>query len=191
MNSKTVFLGGTRMYNSMPTDIQILLKKWIAKNYSFIVGDAPGVDTAFQRFLLEKKVDQVTIFTSAPHLRNNLGSWKSIKIDSGLKTSSHAMHTAKDRYMSQICDLALMIWDELSLGTISNVIDVVTKEKMCFIYKIRSEKIYKIENASILEKFLIDYPIEKLQAEKRLNQFSRRSIRQSKVNRKKLVSLFD
>ena len=65
-------------------------------------------------------------------IRNNLGNWQVEKVESGLKSKSSAVHAFKDRKMSQIADVGLMIWDCKSAGTLSNVIDLLEQGKNCF-----------------------------------------------------------
>jgi len=100
-----IVLGGSRHLEFIPTEIADRLVEWIEDSSEFLVGDAPGTDRAFQLFLSSKKYPEVTVYTSADEIRNNLGGWAVEKVESGLKSKSSAVHAFKDRKMSERADM--------------------------------------------------------------------------------------
>lgn len=169
-----VVLGGSRHLEYVPQEVGERLTEWMEASCEFLVGDAPGTDRAFQLFLKSKKYPAVTVYTSADEVRNNFGNWQVEKVESGLKSKSNAVHAFKDRKMSQIADIGLMIWDTKSAGTLSNVIDLLGQGKNCFIWVALDSDLYQFDNKGSLEKWLGKYPEVKMEAESRLAKFAKR-----------------
>ena len=169
-----IVLGGSRHLEFIPTEIADRLVEWIENSSEFLVGDAPGTDRAFQLFLSSKKYPDVTVYTSADEIRNNLGSWEVEKVESGLKSKSSAVHAFKDRKMTERADMGLMIWDCESAGTLSNVIDLLDQGKNCFIWVAPDSELYQFDNSASLEKWMESYPEVRDEAQKRLSTFYKR-----------------
>lgn len=167
-------LGGSRHIQQLPAEVKELLTEKIDKNYEFVIGDAPGSDTAFQAFFLQKKYLRVKIYSSAGYIRNNLGNWDWELIDSGLKSKSNAVHAFKDRYMCKIANSGIMIWDCQSAGTLSNVIDLVRQGKNCYIWVAPDSDLYQFDNQKSLDKWMDAYQDVKDEALKRLSRFYKR-----------------
>ena len=174
-----VVLGGSRHLEFIPTEIADRLNEWMENSVEFLVGDAPGTDRAFQAFLQYKNYRAVTVYTSAEEIRNNLGNWKAERIESGLKSKSSAVHAFKDRKMSEIADLGLMIWDCKSAGTLSNLIDLVDQGKSCYTWVAPDSDLYQFDNPTSLEKWMAVYPEVRDEAKKRLATYSKRQAKRS------------
>jgi TP901 family phage tail tape measure protein len=110
---KTGFVGGSRSLKEIPDAAKELLQKWMAEQRKIVIGDAPGIDTAFQEFLKNAGYSNVTIHYAGNAPRNNVGSWDSQRTSGG--------HTAKDETMTSLADEMLMVWDQKSAGTIKNI----------------------------------------------------------------------
>ena len=177
-----IVLGGSRHLEFIPSEIADRLMEWMEGSSEFLVGDAPGTDRAFQMFLSSKKYHSVTVYTSADEVRNNLGNWQVEKVESGLKSKSNAVHAFKDRKMSQIADIGLMIWDCKSAGTLSNVIDLLAQEKNCFIWVAPDSDLYQFDNSASLEKWMESYPEVRDEALKRLSTFHKRETKRISLN---------
>ena len=177
-----IVLGGSRHLEFIPGEIGERLIEWMESSSKFLVGDAPGIDKAFQNFLKSKKYRDVTVFSSADEIRNNLGNWDVVKVESGLKSKSSAVHAFKDRKMSQIADIGLMIWDCNSAGTLSNVIDLLSQGKNCYIWVAPDSDLYQFDNQKSLEKWMNAYQDVRDEALKRLEKFEKREIKRSKSN---------
>ena len=169
-----VVLGGSRHLEYVPQEVGERLTEWMEASGEFLVGDAPGTDRAFQMYLKSKKYTAVTVYTSADEVRNNLGNWQVEKVESGLKSKSNAVHAFKDRKMSQIADIGLMIWDCKSAGTLSNVIDLLGQGKNCFVWVAPDPDLYQFDNSGSLEKWMENYAEVRDEALKRLSTFHKR-----------------
>ena len=172
-----IVLGGSRHLEFIPKEIADRLMEWMEASCEFLVGDAPGTDKAFQVFLNSKRYSSVTVFTSANETRNNLGNWQVEKVESGLKSKSSAVHAFKDRKMSQIADIGLMIWDCESAGTLSNVIDLIDQGKNCFIWVAPDSDLYQFDNSASLDKWMASYSEVRDEALKRLSTFRKREVK--------------
>jgi hypothetical protein len=175
-----VVLGGSRHLEYVPQEVGERLTEWMQASCEFLVGDAPGTDRAFQLFLKSKKFPAVTVYTSADEIRNNLGNWQIEKVESGLKSKSNAVHAFKDRKMSLIADIGLMIWDCKSAGTLSNVIDLLGQGKNCFIWVAPDSDLYQFDNTDSLNKWMANYPEVRDEALKRLSTFQKREAKRVK-----------
>ena len=175
-----VVLGGSRHLEYVPQEVGERLTEWMQASCEFLVGDAPGTDRAFQLFLKSKKLPAVTVYTSADEIRNNLGNWQIEKVESGLKSKSNAVHAFKDRKMSLIADIGLMIWDCKSAGTLSNVIDLLGQGKNCFIWVAPDSDLYQFDNTDSLNKWMANYPEVRDEALKRLSTFQKREAKRVK-----------
>jgi hypothetical protein len=177
-----VVLGGSRHLEYVPQEVGERLTEWMEASCEFLVGDAPGTDRAFQMYLKSKKYPSVTVYTSADEIRNNLGNWQVVKVESGLKSKSNAVHAFKDRKMSQIANIGLMIWDCQSAGTLSNVIDLVRQGKNCFVWVAPDSDLYQFDNQVSLEKWMNAYQGVRDEALKRLAKFEKREIKRTSLN---------
>lgn len=169
-----IVLGGSRHLEYIPGEVADKLEIWMQSNDHFLIGDASGSDSAFQRYLAKKKYENVLILSSAEFIRNNIGKWPTEMVESGLKSKSSAVHAFKDRKMTQEADLGLMIWDCASAGTLSNAIDLLRLHKECFIWIAPDSELCKFDNLPSLERWLEKYPEVKLEAESRLAKFAKR-----------------
>lgn len=167
-------LGGSRHIQQLSTEVKDLLNGYIDKNYEFLIGDAPGSDTAFQAFFVQKKYLRVKIYSSAGYIRSNLGNWDWELIDSGLKSKSNAVHAFKDRKMCELADSGLMLWDCQSAGTLSNVIDLITLGKTCGVWVGPEFEFYRFDNPKSFDSWVNLYPEVKEEASKRLAKFYKR-----------------
>jgi len=177
-----IVLGGSRHIEKIPTEVLELISDYVGKKYNFLIGDAPGSDSAFQYFFAQEKYQKVKIFSSAGYIRNNIGSWDWELIDSGLKSKSNAVHAFKDRHMCKLSSFGIMIWDCQSAGTLSNVIDLVSQGKNCFIWVAPDSDLYQFDNQKSLKKWMNAYQDVRDEALKRLEKFEKRKIKRSNSN---------
>jgi hypothetical protein len=183
-----VVLGGSRFLEKIPQNLVELLQEWNESRCEFLVGDAPGADSAFQKVLKNMGCKSVTVYSSAGYIRNNYGNWESKEVESGLHGKSNAVHAFKDRFMTSIADSGLMLWDCESAGTLSNVIDLVESGKSCRIWVALDSELYNFDNLPSLEKWLQQYPEVALEAHNRLKTFRRRQAKRAKSDQ---PDLFD
>lgn len=169
-----IVLGGSRHLEYIPSEVSERLIEWIEESHDLLLGDAPGSDSAFQLFLKSRNYRSVTIYTSADEVRNNLGQWPVNKVDSGLKSKSNAVHAYKDRKMSESANLGLMIWDCKSAGTLSNVIDLISQGKNCYVWVAPESEFYQFDNKKSLEDWMMQFTEVRDEAIKRLSSFKKR-----------------
>lgn len=181
-------LGGSRHIQYVPQELVELMRNWIESESEFLVGDAPGADSAFQKVLKKLHVQTVTVYSSAGYVRNNFGSWPTRHVDSALKSKSNAMHAFKDRIMTAQADLGLMLWDCESAGTLSNVIDMVGLGKTCKVWVESDAELYTFDNVKSLNSWLLLYPEVSQEAHRRLKTFHRRELKRKKGSE---MGLFD
>ena len=173
-----VVLGGSRQLSFLPEDVVDSLNSWMRDGVEFFVGEAQGTDAKFQEFLNFSKYRNVKVFYSGDYARHNVGKWDVERVESGIKSKSHAMHAAKDRNMTLLADTGLMIWDTSSAGTISNLVDMLRQEKPCQMYVAGEDSnLYYLRNLEDLDRWKVRYPKVFVEAEKRLKAFSKRSLR--------------
>ncbi len=122
------------------------LDELLSDNCSFLIGDADGVDSAFQLQLLSLNCTSVRVFYSGETVRNNVGRWPNRRVDSGYKSKGQAMHSAKDRFMGSECDIGFMVWDGKSVGTIVNVLDLLYQGKTSWFYSSPNQNISLIQD---------------------------------------------
>jgi hypothetical protein len=176
-----IVLGGSRFLDKIPQNLVELLIQWNDSNADFLVGDAPGADSAFQKVLRNIGAKSVTIYSSAGYIRNNYGNWPTKAIESGLRSKSNAVHAYKDRFMTSTADSGLMLWDCQSAGTLSNAIDLLEQGKSCKIWVTMDAELYDFDNLTSIEKWLRLYPDVALEARKRLSSYRRREIKRTKI----------
>lgn len=171
-----VVLGGSRQLSFLPEEVMDNLNSWMRDGVEFLIGEAKGTDAKFQEFFKFSKYDKVKIYYSGDYVRHNFGNWETEKIESGLKSKSHAMHAAKDRTMTLLADTGLMIWDTLSAGTLSNLIDLLNQGKPCQIFVAGEDSnLYYLNSKKDLDKWEERYPEVFEEAEKRLKTFAKRA----------------
>ena len=171
-----VFLGGSIRLNTLPTSVKQLITEEISRGSSFAVGDAAGIDLAFQQFLNNQSVRALTVFHS-DILRNNIGNWPTEFVHSELKSSGKDKFTVKDRKMANLSDCGIMVWDGKSAGTLANVIDLLEQEKLCQIYISPRADLCLLTSLHELDSVLIGSEFHAVveEAQKRLKRFRRRA----------------
>lgn len=116
-----VFIGGSIGINYLEYAVKDELDKYMSGELEILVGDAYGIDSLVQRYLIEYGYDNVTVYASNGRARNNIGGWKikAIEVPSGV--FGRDFYTYKDIAMTADCDFALMIWNGKSQGTLNNI----------------------------------------------------------------------
>ena len=128
-----IFIAGSISIKELSDEVKTRLDNIINKKFEILVGDASGIDSKVQEYLITKNYKDVTIYTSMKRARNNKGKWKVNSVDPKGKTGREK-HTVKDEKMSEDADFGLMIWDGKSQGTLNNVINLINKNKKVSLY---------------------------------------------------------
>lgn len=116
----TIFIGGSRHIATIPADVARRIDNIMGHLHNVIVGDAPGADTAVQRYMKASNYRQVIVFCSGRRCRNNLGDWPTRHITPPAHAQGFQFYAAKDRTMARSADFGLMLWDGKSVGTLAN-----------------------------------------------------------------------
>jgi hypothetical protein len=169
-----IVLAGSRKLDFLPAPVLSMLEDFLAQEAAFLIGDATGVDTTFQKYFLKRNYSRVEIFSSAGHVRNNVGRWPERQIETTLKSVSKASHAFKDREMCALADIGIMIWDQKSAGTLSNAIDLLEQGKTCWIYNAMDQELVRFESIEELNKWLVPHSMVTREAQNRLRRFRNR-----------------
>ena len=123
----------------------------VNSGFSVVVGDADGADTAIQSYLLLINASEVAVYCSGSKARNNVGDWHTKTVETKHSEGSRQFFTAKDLAMADIADYGLMIWDNKSTGTLSNVIELLTREKKSLVFINKEKKFIAVSSIENLE----------------------------------------
>lgn len=134
-----IFISGSMRIKRIDKKVEERIDNIINSNFPILLGDAEGVDTSVQELVKSKGYNNVIIYCSGEHVRNNIGRWKVKKIKTDYKENSRLFFTAKDIKMAKECDYGLMVWDSKSTGTLNNVYELLSlgKKSLVFVNKIK------------------------------------------------------
>ena len=149
-----VFISGSMRIKNLTDDINLRLKYIIDSNLDVIVGDADGVDSAIQRFFLNQGYENINVYCTGDLPRNNLGSWPVKRIHSNAPPGTRAFFTAKDLAMSEDCNYGLMVWDTKSIGTLSNVLELLHSDKKSRVYVNKAKQFVTVSNVDDMRKLI-------------------------------------
>lgn len=130
----TVFLSGSRKLGRLNGDVKARLDTMVDKGFKIFVGDANGADKAFQTYLSDSNFENVTVFCSGARCRNNVGGWETHNVEVDPKLSGRAFYTAKDKVMAELSDYGFILWDGKSLGSITNALEMISKNKKVVVF---------------------------------------------------------
>lgn len=150
----TIFIGGSRHVSRLPSEVKKRLDNVVSSGHHVIVGDANGADKAVQKHLLESHYDKVTVFCSGDTPRNNLGTWRTHRVNVPKSAKGFHFYAAKDREMAREADFGLMIWDGKSPGTVLNVLRLVQAGKISVLFNVHDKAAINIRSADQWRDFL-------------------------------------
>lgn len=126
----------------------------VASDFEIVVGDANGADAAIQAYLLSRGQPKVTIYCSGTVPRNNMGDWRVRLAQTKHAEGSRLFFTAKDLLMADAADFGLMIWDAKSTGTLSNVVELLTRNKKSVVFVNKAKTFMKVGTVAELEELV-------------------------------------
>ncbi|MBI5920892.1 MAG: hypothetical protein HY847_04480 [Betaproteobacteria bacterium] len=138
----TVFIAGSMNIKHLDSKVKERIDNIVASEFEVVVGDADGADTSIQQHLLSLGRAKTIVYCSGANPRNNLGKWPVRAVETKHAAGSRAFFTAKDLVMAEVADFGLMIWDTKSTGTLSNVIELLTRKKKSVVF-VNKEKVFK------------------------------------------------
>jgi hypothetical protein len=151
---KKVFIAGSRRLSRIPREVRQRLDEMICRELTILVGDANGADRAAQSYFAEQKYANVTIYCTGSGCRNNVGGWPIRAVPAPHAARDFAFFTAKDAAMADEADVALMLWDGQSSGTIVNVARLVSRAKPTVIYTSSTKTFATLKTPEELLRFL-------------------------------------
>lgn len=150
----TVFISGSMGIKNLDQKFKERIDNIINSRFAVVVGDADGADSAIQSYLSFVDAPDVTIYCSGSKPRNNIGCWPVNFIATKHEEGSRAFFTAKDLVMADTADYGLMVWDSKSTGTLSNVIELLTREKNSLVYANKTKTFYSVCTTDQLESLI-------------------------------------
>ncbi len=140
----TVFLSGSRKIGRLNDMVRDRLQNMIDQNFRIIVGDANGADKALQEFFAEAQYNNVLLFCAGSDCRNNVGNWdvKNVQVDPMLK--GRDFYAQKDKKMASEADYGFVLWDGRSAGSISNVIQLLKRQRRIVVYLWPEKKFFNV-----------------------------------------------
>ncbi|NVD70551.1 hypothetical protein HUX88_08255 [Duganella sp. BJB1802] len=185
----TVFVAGSMSIKHLDLQVQERLMNIVTLGHDVVVGDADGVDTALQQFLLDCDYRNVTVFCTGAQPRNNVGNWPVHMVTTYHKPGTRAYFTAKDVAMAEAADAGLMIWDTKSPGTLSNVIELLTRKKNAWVFVNKDKVFHAIKNVTGLESLLSCMaPIARTKADDKIGLTDKLAALQSREQQMALLS---
>jgi hypothetical protein len=150
----SVFVAGSRALSKLNGQVKERLDNIVKQNFTVLVGDANGADKAVQRYLAERGYEHVVVYCMEV-CRNNVGNWP---------THAHTVESAprhdrqyygiKDIAMAKDASCGFMIWDGISKGTLTNVINLVNAEKKVLLYSAPKKHFFTLRTPGDLNRVL-------------------------------------
>ena len=132
--SMKIFIAGPRAVTSLDRPFEERLHGIIEKNYSVLVGDAPGVDKAVQNYFSKLNYSNVTVYASNGRARTNVGEWSIISVPVSEKAVGFDYYAVKDKAMADSADYGFMLWNGESRGTLTNIVNLLLRGKEVLVY---------------------------------------------------------
>lgn len=148
----TVFIAGSIKIKRLDSRFVDRIETVVSEGLSVVLGDANGADTSIQQELSRLSAPDVTVFCTGSMPRNNVGSWPVERVQSTAASGTRAFFTAKDIRMAERADYGLMLWDAASTGTLSNVFELLSRNKSTVVFVNREKEFVNIkQNDDILK----------------------------------------
>ncbi len=128
-----VFISGSISIKRLPGNAIKKIDSIIDKNITIIIGDAKGIDSIVQKYLIKKGYKNVIVYFAGDLIRNNIGNWQTINVPNNNNLKGRELYTIKDIRMAKEADYGLMIWDNKSKGTLSNIKEMKKYNKQFFV----------------------------------------------------------
>lgn len=133
---KSVFVSGSISIKDIPSKIIQSIETIESKNFTVLVGDAPGVDALVQDKLARDGYKNVLVYTVCKKPRNCLSDHfhiVNVPVDHGIK-SQRKRQEEKDRCMTEAADYGLVLWNGKSRGSFNNIIRCIQLGKTAKVY---------------------------------------------------------
>ncbi len=181
---KIIFISGSMRIKNINKLVIDRIDNIIRENFTVIVGDADGVDSSIQQILFNKSYKNVKVYCTGNYPRNNIGGWDIVTVHSKHKPKTRLYFTAKDIEMAKNCDFGLMIWDTKSTGTLSNVYELLEKDKTSVVFVNKLKKFITIKNNMEFERLV------SVMSESAFEKANKKINLKQKIYKKKQLQMF-
>lgn len=128
-----VFIGGSCEIIGAPSYWDAFLDLVMSAQSAIVVGDAPGVDSYTQDYLMRHQYKNVTVCYTG-ECRCNCWGWPTKNITTAEKEDGYwTNHMPKDVFMCHECDYGLFLWNGRSRATAKNFERLARQGKKCII----------------------------------------------------------
>src|SRR5213592_2081572 len=150
----SVFVAGSRALSKLNAQVKERLDNILRKEFTVLVGDANGADKAVQRYLAEREYGHVVVYCMEV-CRNNVGNWpiRSHSADPAVKRDRH-YYGIKDRAMAKDASCGFMLWDGISKGTLTNVINLLDYDKKVLLFSAPKKQFFTLRKPEDLNQTL-------------------------------------
>jgi hypothetical protein len=139
-----VFVAGSRAVSRLNSQVRERLDNIMKQNFTVLVGDANGADKAVQQYLAKCHYCKVLVY-SMEACRNNVGEWptRAHTGEPGSKRDRH-YYSIKDEAMARDATCGFMLWDGVSKGTLTNVVNLLNAHKKTLLYLSPKKLFFKL-----------------------------------------------
>ena len=155
-----VFVGGSRHISRLNAQVRKRLDNIIQKELPVLIGDANGADKAIQQYLHSQDYRNVEVFCSGGLCRNNLGQWEVRIVPAETRERNFQFYSTKDRVMAQEATVGFMMWDGKSIGTLLNVLRLLSQQKKVVIYIVPEKRFLELKSGAEWGAFIDHYDIK-------------------------------
>ncbi len=147
----SVFVAGSRALSKLNARVKERLDNILRKEFTVLVGDANGADKAVQRYLAECGYRHVVVYCMEM-CRNNVGNWpiRSHSAEPPVKRDRH-YYGIKDRAMAKDASCGFMLWDGISRGTLTNVINLLDHDKKVLLFSAPKKQFFTLRSSGDLD----------------------------------------
>lgn len=142
----TVFIAGSIKIKRLDPLFIERIENVVREGMDVVVGDANGADTSIQQQLQRLGAQNVVVFCTGEKPRNNVGNWTVERVRSSAAPGTRAFFTAKDVEMASRADFGLMLWDAASTGTLSNVFQLLSRDKKIVVFVNREKRFVNVKD---------------------------------------------
>jgi len=149
-----IFIAGPRLIKNLDEAVEKRLNGICTNNYDVLIGDADGVDKAVQSYYASLNYQNVTVYASNGNVRSNVGNWSVETVPVSDNCVGFDFYAAKDIVMAESSDYGFMIWNGESRGTLTNIVNLLIREKEVLVYFTPQKTFYTINSNEKLDMLL-------------------------------------
>jgi len=152
---QSVFVAGSRTLSKLNEQVRTRLDNIVKQNFTVLVGDANGADKAVQRYLADQDYKHVVVYCMDV-CRNNVGNWRTRAHNTeSSRRHDRQYYGIKDLAMAKDAECGFMIWDGVSKGTLTNVVNLLKTKKRVLLYSAPQKDFFTIRTREDLDHALM------------------------------------